>query len=279
MVRNEYAEAVKANVEEILGEGYGVRIDVVDKGNGVKLTGVTIKEGEQNISPTIYIDSFEKNGKTAVEAADEVVSVYKRSGRINVDANDIIALLNDEERLLSVVQPRLMGAGQSDGYIKYPVLDLEMLFYVIVNEGKDGSRATITLKKGCTSVDPKKLFDAALKNMETTCRSMEEILGPIFMADDCNMIVIGNKANNFGAAGMLNTSVLDELAEQFDDDVVILPSSIHEVICVPAEMCEGNPMVWMVRDINATQLAPNEILSNNVYIYRRNTKSVEIKEA
>ena len=48
----------------------------------------------------------------------------------------------------------------------------------------------------------------------------------------------------------------------------MLPSSVHEVIMVPASAV-GNEeeLTSMVRDINRTQVRDTEILSDNVYLY------------
>ena len=52
------------------------------------------------------------------------------------------------------------------------------------------------------------------------------------------------------------------------EKLIILPSSTHEVILVPynKELAETD-FKAMVREVNETQLEPEEYLSNNVYVY------------
>jgi hypothetical protein len=90
--------------------------------------------------------------------------------------------------------------------------------------------------------------------------------------------VLSNKMKFHGAVQMLNRNVLEKTAEQLGKDLLILPSSIHEVLVIPAkgskkeveEICE------IVRMVNATQLS-NEILSYHVYRYSRETGEITIE--
>ena len=64
-----------------------------------------------------------------------------------------------------------------------------------------------------------------------------------------------------------------------DADLVVLPSSIHECILLPYEKCmEREALRAMVEEVNTTQVADVEVLSDNVYIYSRKENRVEIFE-
>ena len=50
--------------------------------------------------------------------------------------------------------------------------------------------------------------------------------------------------------------------------VLILPSSIHEAILLFGKDCpDTKELISRVNEVNNTQLAPEEILSDNVYVY------------
>ena len=71
----------------------------------------------------------------------------------------------------------------------------------------------------------------------------------------------------FGAAVLAFPCMLDEIRGNIGD-FIILPSSIHEIICLPVSLgddIEGYKN--MVQFINATEIAPDEKLSDDVYIY------------
>lgn len=61
MNRKEFYEYVKDNVKEYLPESYKdaeIKLQEVEKNNGLKLTGITIPNGDQRIVPTVYLDSL-----------------------------------------------------------------------------------------------------------------------------------------------------------------------------------------------------------------------------
>ena len=60
-------------------------------------------------------------------------------------------------------------------------------------------------------------------------------------------------------------------------DVLILPSSIHEVLLLPDE--EGisyDELSQMVAQINYSEVLPQDRLSNQVYRYSRKSDSIEV---
>ena len=64
----------------------------------------------------------------------------------------------------------------------------------------------------------------------------------------------------------------------FKQDFWILPSSIHEVVLLPDGKYgeKAEELAVIVKDINDTQLAPEEILSYHVYRYSRLTGEISI---
>lgn len=63
---------------------------------------------------------------------------------------------------------------------------------------------------------------------------------------------------------------MQEIAKRWGCDFVILPSSVHEVILTPVqEDVELSELVEMVKEINATEVREEDVLSNHVYLYER----------
>lgn len=95
------------------------------------------------------------------------------------------------------------------------------------------------------------------------------------------MVCIGCGDQNHGAGVLLYKDVLDRAADRLGaDEIVILPSSVHEVLAVRKE---SSPefMEWMkgiVYQVNHTELLPEDVLSESVYIYNRKEKHLEIAE-
>ena len=93
--------------------------------------------------------------------------------------------------------------------------------------------------------------------------------------EDCQeesyMYVLSNQFRHFGAICMLYDRVLEDIANQIDEDFYILPSSIHEVIILPVScspsLTEINDMIV---EINETQVTEEEVLSDHAYFYSKN---------
>lgn len=85
------------------------------------------------------------------------------------------------------------------------------------------------------------------------------------------MYVLTNQAALYGAAIILYEEYFLSLADQAGGDLYILPSSIHELITIPAAGGDPTGLQDIVREINGTKdlISSDEVLSNNVYRYSR----------
>ena len=104
---------------------------------------------------------------------------------------------------------------------------------------------------------------------------LEEEFSDVMEDQECDddripMYVLSNKEKTMGAACILYDSILTLIGERLQDDFYILPSSIHECIVVPKNIrTTKKELQEMVREINETQVIPEEVLSNEVYTYTR----------
>lgn len=90
------------------------------------------------------------------------------------------------------------------------------------------------------------------------------------------MHVLTNIHKSNGAAAMCYDGPLRKYSAKTGKDTVILPSSIHDLILTPLEdTSDIGGFQKMVKEINATQLAPSNWLSDSVYIYRKDTGQIE----
>lgn len=85
------------------------------------------------------------------------------------------------------------------------------------------------------------------------------------------MYVMTNRAALYGAAIILYKDYFRSLAEQTGGDLYILPSSIHELIAVPATDWDLAGLQDIVKEVNGKEeaISPHEVLSDNVYRYSR----------
>lgn len=91
------------------------------------------------------------------------------------------------------------------------------------------------------------------------------------------MFVATNSKKVNGAGVILYDGLLRTFAEKIGGDFFILPSSVHEVIFVPANSdMDAGYFIQMVKEVNATEVSPDEVLSNNIYRYHADEDFVEM---
>lgn len=89
------------------------------------------------------------------------------------------------------------------------------------------------------------------------------------LSDNVPMYVLSNRNRVEGAACMLYSSLFREFADAVNSSFYIIPSSIHELLLLPDENLDerSGEIKGMIRDINDTQVKPEEILSYSLYCY------------
>ncbi len=114
---------------------------------------------------------------------------------------------------------------------------------------------------------------------EYTYREVEQIIKEEvehLKADrEMEMYVLTNAIRNYGATCITYPGLLKDFARQHGKDVYIIPSSVHEVILIPDYQWSKEKLDEMVVEVNETELDPVDILSDHVYIYRRETQQIE----
>ena len=106
---------------------------------------------------------------------------------------------------------------------------------------------------------------------------LEALIPPIQMVqkNKIPMYVLSNEQKLYGAVCMLYPDILKNFTRKIDQDCYILPSSIHEVILVPAGVIANEKELWeIVTYINRTQVAEDEVLADSVYYYSRSTDKI-----
>jgi hypothetical protein len=88
--------------------------------------------------------------------------------------------------------------------------------------------------------------------------------------------ILSNQKQMYGAAALLYSEQIKQLADSLQSDLIILPSSVHELLLLPDDgENEYTFYRQMVEDVNTTQVEPEEILSYSLYRYLREKEEVE----
>ena len=289
----EFTQVVIEGLQQPAGNEWQIRRTKSLKNNGLKRSGITAVREEGNVFPVIYLEQFYNEYKFEDCTINEVVEkVYallgQHSGKsleqFNVDdfqnwdktkthifAKLINAQMNKE--LLEDVPHRIL-------------MDLAEVFYVKVYGNQMEGFGTILIRnehKAFWKVDEATLHEAALVNMaadQTEFTSMENLLSHSseeLEFEGGGMYILTNSSKLFGASELLKKDILHNIAEKLQDNLIILPSSTHELIILSEKDAPSEEKAAdMVKEINATCLAPNEVLSNHVYRFERSTQAVSI---
>ena len=76
---------------------------------------------------------------------------------------------------------------------------------------------------------------------------------------------------------MIDPEIFVDLSEKMGCDLYVLPSSIHEIIVVPAvSQCNEDELRDMVRDVNRSSVSNEDFLSDTLYRYNRGTAQLQI---
>ena len=82
------------------------------------------------------------------------------------------------------------------------------------------------------------------------------------------MYVLSNRYKTEGAACILYPKLLSKIGNNLKSSYYIIPSSIHEVLILPARNTDSSMEIQaMIREINDTLVAAEEILSYSLYFY------------
>lgn len=299
----EFAEKVRESVSDSLRSGYHVEVTEVNKNNGSRHTALLIHAEGRNIVPRICLEGFYRG----YEDGEDMESICKRitdAYRENMPEGDInISFLYDFDAVKGDVYCRLMNRERNAGMLRETphkdFLDLTIVAYLSCSVGSEDGDGVITVNSSLLDkwgITKEALFACAERNTrdklgtrivtlgETIAKmtgepgggELESLLGeympPIYVAS--------NRSGRFGAAVMLDEEQLGLFADTAGGDYYILPSSIHELLFLPA-LCmdmegEGELLRNMVAEVNEKEVLPEERLSNNVYFYSRERRCVEL---
>lgn len=302
-----FAQNVQAAVQKELGQGHKVTLKDISKNNGVTLLGMMITAEGQNVAPTIYLDSFHEayEGGVSLDCiVEKILEVY----RTDTPSKSVdMEFFRDFEKVKDRICYKLISREKNEVLLSQiphkEFLDLEICFYYAYQGEVLGNGSILIfnthLEMWDTSVE--ELFALAQENTPTIfpweCKTIQEVLRDIVETEEKEtneadknqdeektefdiggpMKILGNSAHIYGAACILYPGVLEEIARKEGRDFYILPSSVHEVILLKAGDGE-DPLLLkeMIKEVNDTQVALEEILSYQLYYFEHTDNNIRI---
>lgn len=265
-----YTEFMNAMLCEIRGQvDAQVRTELytVTKNNGTRRTGILFKQEDSNLAPTIYLEEFYQKylkGQQVQDLADSICSIYQE---IRVKKTCDCQNLFDFNHVKEHIVYKLIRRDANEELLKQipyePFLDLAVVYYIQIDNTRFGSAAIQIRNEHLRywRVEKEEIRRLAEKN---TPRIYPAQIQKIVRF----MYVATNEQCSLGAAVMRYPDFREKVRGMIRGDFYILPSSIHEVILVPESFgLEPERMAEMVKEINQTGVAPEEVLSDSVYYF------------
>ena len=163
--------------------------------------------------------------------------------------------------------------------------DMAVIYRCVLSSGEEGMSSVVVTNAMLESfgVTPEQLHADALENapeikpavIKGMTEMMQEMMGEDFASLGLDiipteeMMYVATVPDKVHGAGIIAyQDFMDQAAEKLGGDFFVLPSSIHEILLVRDDGQHNyHDLESMVREVNETQVAPEEKLTDNVYHY------------
>ncbi len=269
----------------------------------VTLQGITVRIKDINLAPTLYIDDlykmYEENDYNYPDTVEEVIKLIDNSldhAPTNYETNMDSYL--SKNYVLQNVFPKVINTENNYDLLNtIPNKDIVnglSCIYCINIPTIDDARASVTITKDLMSkigLTDKELFNAAKDNYHVDLAPMNQVLLSMAnlppelkeelekQAKDPHMPwVLTNEDKTFGAASLAFPESLEDVKKTLGEDFYILPSSIHEVLCMRESACDSiSDLENMVKSVNSTEVEEKDFLSNSIFYYDGNLRNISLE--
>lgn len=278
----EFAEEMRTRLLERMEGAISIRIERRLKNNSVEPTALVFTEEKCNVSPMIYVDGYYQQYRegTSLEANAEQMIIAYQNAREHPLVD--VSFMYDWEKVKTLVTFKLINTERNLELLQsiphQEILDLSMVFLITLKE-VGGTIMIYNNHCDMWGIELEELVCVAKENTPVinpiSVISMKDIARELFVdeadeiPDELEMYILSNQSKSLGAAAMLYPDSVKNIADRLESDLYILPSSIHEVLLVPTKCNDVTYLKHMVRSVNNNDVAIEDILGYNVYLYNR----------
>lgn len=269
-------------------EEYKASINHVVKNNSVELDGICLHRAGDTLSPTVYLNHFYEEyleGRPLRSILSEIAATLS-SEVPELEVNT--SLYDNYDAIRHQIIFRLVNYERNEELLTscpyLPFCDLAITFRWLVHSDSSGiASALITNKEmelwnitleelyQTASINTRRLFPATIQPIQQLLSEyldkdadIQELLDQT--PDELQLFILSNEPRINGSTSMIYDGVLADFAKKIKKDLYILPSSIHEVLLMPAtKEVEEQALLNLVRDANRTVVGLPDILSDSIY--------------
>lgn len=264
----------------------------VPKNNGVCLDALILKKAGSSCAPVIYLDPLYhlyQSGSPIESICNSVLSCLEQKLPF---PPEICTKIQNLESVKDLIAFRLISRESNEALLKgipwVPFLDLAIVFFLDLSSGPDGHATTLIHSHLAslwnTSAD--QLLSIARKNtpllFPSVITRMEDLL-PLPVPDSGSedrvpaLHILTNRSGLYGASCILYENAMKDFADRTASDVIILPSSIHEVLLLPDDHpSDYDSLCDIVQSVNASAVAKEDVLAGHIYLYTRCDRTIRM---
>ncbi len=301
LTRELFAEELTGCIAELLGDGYVIMRSSVCKNNGVLKEALVVRSETRECVPSFYLDEMYrsyKEGCPLVALAEHICEIVRKECDLGIkDVSKILTKEWFEERLFL----RLINLEKNQDFLENAVyvrvLDMAAVFFVLTEQDEEGVKSFSLPKSAWEQAGlgtPEDYYDRILANTERLfppqLMRLEETVYQCMVKNgmdpeeakeqletfrrECRpslFYILTNNVRINGAGVLLYSNSLKQAGEILGEDFYILPSSVHEVLLLEKRYGEPEELNAMVELVNRTQVMPEEVLTDHVYLYEIET--------
>ena len=301
---NQFVECMRKEMVKKFQGRLAMKAEKVKKNNGVAVASLLGKRVDNKEWLSVCLDSYYAAYKEGIDLEQLEADIYDLFNTFE-KPDYPLKELEDFEKVNDNIFYKLVNYDKNLDMLKevphIPYLDLAIVFYVLVERNEKGQSTSVithacrkqwrkgieTLYKRAKENTPR-LFPASLcrmgKVMEDLIkesngnRYLDISLEDFMESEPSNpLFVLSNTCGVYGATTMLYQDMLKDFSEMMESDLVILPSSVHEMLLLPYPIVHDmNEVKKTIAHINRTEVPVMDVLSDNVYLYDRKKNTISI---
>lgn len=291
MTRDEFINQVKGKIKEFFPEEYQERNVFIHEfdTDGKKKLAFAMTGGEKNEVPAANLGYYYQliaQGKELDTVLEELAADYQMlEERENL--SNVVAVKTED--VLSHLHVAVINFKQHpDILAAMPYLKVNDLAVVPMFTAPSGEHIPILfdqIEKMGISGDA--LLAMAIKNhakilppvitAEPTWQvEMEGVDGQDKLPEKMMLYVLSNEENTYGAAAIVDKETLDKVSRKLGGDFYILPATMHHVIIVPDIRGIDASILRKGMETYRKSFRDVKYLSDNIYRYKADLKTVEM---
>ena len=295
----EFRQKVFDKIKDHLSEeyqDYDMRFQDIRKGAGNQYEALMIgpNDSKMSVTPALNLTNAFKeyeNGMPFDEILDKLADIRMHAALPNFNKEDIF----DYDKIKDRIIPRLINTAANEEYLAdkphKDMEDLSIVYAVRVSEDEQGFADAVITKDlaDMWGVSAQELHDKAMDNIAERPPVFQNIESVLFgkkenleIEDvepeeyDVPYFILTNQQKTKGAVMAVSPKTMDRITAKLGE-VYVIPSSVDETLIVPKKYVDDlEALQKMVKDINASEVRPEDQLSNNIYEYDPKTHSLKI---